>query len=604
MSGPIVEEEEERTHEYSDGTLLRRMVRYLLAYRRLFAADVVLVAMSIVLAIWSPFVLRQAIDVDFPSAYASSNLYPLLRTSLLYTILQLLTWLSSYGSGYLVAVMGQRAVYRMRQELYEHLQRMSQDFYDRTASGRILSRITNDIDKVSEFLAGELIDTFAQFFVVFAIGFVIFTVDVQLSLVSLTVVPMLAISMVYFRVKLRKAYRSTRKTISSVTSNMAESISGAKVTKSFARERTSSARFAELNKADYQSNVDASKATSTFFPVVRFVGSIGVVLILCFGGFRLLQGTLTLGTLVLFIQFNDRFFQPMLTITNFYNTVQSAFAGSERIFSITDTEPTILDAPDAKQMPEIKGRITFSDVTFGYLEGRPVLVDFNLEIRPGETVAIVGNTGAGKTTIVNLLNRFYDANSGSIEIDGINIRSVTQHSLRSRMGLVLQDSYLFSSSVRENIRYGRPNATDDEIVKAAEAVGARSIFEGLENGFDTQVGERGSRLSEGERQLVSFARALLADPKVLILDEATSSVDIYVESMIQRGLKALLRGRTSIVIAHRLSTILNADRILVLENGRIVESGTHAQLMKKRGTYYSLYELQAKPRLAPVLAKS
>jgi ABC-type multidrug transport system fused ATPase/permease subunit len=603
MSGPAIEEEEERTHEYPDGTLLKRMILYLVAYRKLFAADVVLVAMGIILTIWSPFVLRQAIDVDFPRAVASHNFNPLLLTSLLYIILQVLIWLSAYGSGYLVAVMGQRAVYRMRQELYQHLQRMSQDFYDHTSSGRILSRLTNDIDKVSEFLAGELIDTFAQLFVVVAVGAVIFTVDVQLAFVSLTVVPMLAVSMVYFRVKLRKAYRSTRKTISSVTSNLAESISGAKVTKSFAREHASSARFAELNKADYQSNVDASKATSTFFPVVRFIGSIGVVLMIWFGGLRLLQGTLTLGTLVLFIQFNDQFFRPMLTITNFYNTVQSAFAGSERIFSIMDTMPTIVDAPDAGEMPEIKGHIAFSDVTFGYVEGRPVLVHFNLEIVPGETVAIVGNTGAGKTTIANLLNRFYEVNSGLIEIDGINIRSVAQDSLRSRMGLVLQEPFLFQGTIKENIIYGRPSATDDEVIKATEDIGAKSIFESLEHGFDTQVGERGARLSEGERQLVSFARALLADPKILVLDEATSSVDVYVEHMIQRGLKALLKGRTSIVIAHRLSTILNADRILVLDNGKIVESGTHTELMRNRGTYYSLYELQIRPRAAPVIAR-
>jgi ATP-binding cassette subfamily B protein len=293
----------------------------------------------------------------------------------------------------------------------------------------------------------------------------------------------------------------------------------------------------------------------------------------------------------------------MLTITNFYNTVQSAFAGSERIFSILDTKATVLDTPDAREMPEISGHITFSDVTFSYIEGRPVLANFNLEIMPGEAVAIVGNTGAGKTTIVNLLNRFYDVNSGSITIDEIDIRTVTQESLRSKIGLVLQEPFLFQGTIRENIKYGRPGATDDEVTRATEVIGARSIFESLEIGFNTQVGERGSRLSEGERQLVSFARALLADPKILILDEATSSVDIYVEHMIQRGLKALLKGRTSIVIAHRLSTIMNADRILVVDNGRIVESGTHSQLMKKKGTYYSLYELQIRPEAAPVLTR-
>ena len=595
MSRHMMADDDERTYEYADSALLRRIVGYLLVYKGTMAAVAILVIMNIVVSLWAPFVLLEAIDVIFPTG----DLQQLLFASILYMALKIAAWLTSYGQSYLTTLMGQRAVFKVRQNLFRHLQTLSQDFYDGSSSGRIISRLTNDIDRMSELLTGGLITTFAQFFIVFAVGTIIFSVDTQLAIASLAVVPILAISTHVFRQRARKAYRNTRKTISSVTANLAESISGAKVTKSFARERESLTRFAELNQADYQSNVDAAKATSIFFPAIRIIGNLGVFLILLIGGLRLIgviEGALTIGTLLFFIQMNQSFFRPILIITGFYNTVQSAFAGSERVFTILDTEPSIQDNPDAVDMPEIKGHIQFKDVTFGYTEGTNVLEKFNLDIQMGETVAIVGDTGAGKTTVVSLLNRFYDIQGGSITIDGIDIRTVSQESLRSRIGLVLQQPFLFMGTVRENIIYGRPTATDEDIMSATEAIGARQLLENLGNGFDTQVGERGTRLSEGERQLVSFARALLANPRILILDEATSSIDIYTEHAIQRGMKALLQDRTSIVIAHRLSTIVNADRILVLENGRIVESGKHAELMAKRGKYYSLYEIQIRPR--------
>ncbi|MFW9889272.1 MAG: ABC transporter ATP-binding protein, partial [Candidatus Thorarchaeota archaeon] len=527
----------------------------------------------------------------------------LLLTAGFYVALQLAVWLSTYGFEYLMSIMGQKAIFKMRQDLYQHLQRMSQDFYDKSSSGRIISRLINDVDRMSELLSGGLISTFAQIFIVFVIGAVIFTVDTQLAIASLAVVPILLITTIFFRKKLREAYRRTRKTISSVTSNLAESISGAKVTKSFARESQSVEKFAELNKADYQSNVDAGKAMAAFFPVIRFIGGLGVFLIVLLGGYRLIAGTITLGTVVLFIQFSDRFFRPILMIANFYTSVQSAFAGAERVFTVLDSQPTIIDSPDALDMPELKGHIHFRNVDFGYLEDVPVLENFDLEIQPGETIAIVGDTGAGKTTVVSLLNRFYEIWDGAIEIDGIDIRKVTQESLRARIGLVLQDPFLFIGTVKDNIRYGSPEATDEEIIDATDAIGAKELIENLEEGFDTEVGERGSRLSEGERQLVSFARALLANPKVLVLDEATSSIDVYTEHAIQKGMKTLLRGRTSIVIAHRLSTVVNADRIVVIEDGKIVETGTHSELMSKKGKYFSLYELQLRPRAMQYSAK-
>jgi len=592
-----------RTYEYSDSALLGRMVRYILAYRTLFVSVVILTAVAISFNVLSPFVLRQAIDVDFPSGVIAS----IVSTATLYIILQAIIWVVNYSTGYLMALMGQRAVYDIRQELYSHIQEMSEEFHDHSSSGRIISRLTNDIDRMSELLGGELINSFAQVFVVFAIGAAMFASNFRLAIVSLSIVPILLVTTIYFRRVMREAYRRTRKTISNVTSNFAESISGAKVTKSFARERRSTEIFAELNQADYKSNIEAGKAQAAFFPVIRFISGVGTAIIFLFGGLFYLSPTflyvnpiltpeVTLGTIVMFVQLSDSFFRPILIIANFYTSVQSAFAGGERVFSILDTESMVQDVPEAVSMPEIQGHVKFDDVTFGYGDGPVVLEHFDLEIQPGETIAIVGDTGAGKTTIVNLLNRFYDVRSGSIQIDGIDIRSVTQRSLHSRIGLVLQDAFLFMGTVKDNIRYGRLEATDDEIVAALEAIGARRIIDNLGKGLDTEVGERGARLSEGERQLVSFARALLENPKILILDEATSSIDIYTEHAIQKGMRVLLKGRTSIVVAHRLSTIVNADRIVVLEHGKIVESGKHADLMQLKGKYHSLYDLQIRPR--------
>lgn len=579
-----------RTYAYSDTELMKRMVVYLLVYRKHLAFVVVLVSGTIITSLWMPFVLQDTIDVVLPSA----NPDLLLTSMVFYIILQIISWLTSYGASYALATMGQKAVYQIRQDLYKHLQNMSQDFYDTSTSGRIISRITSDIDRMSEFMSGGLFDSIAQAFIVGAIGVTILTVNINLAMVSLTVIPFLLFSTYYFRRKIREAYRGTRKTISIVTSSLAESISGAKVTKTFAREDVSIARFDEVNKADYDSNIEAGRAISGFFPTIRFIGmGLGVFLIL-YVGFS--DPSISLGTVVLFLRFNEMFFRPILIIASFYATVQSAFAGAERVFTVLDSKPSIVDAPNASGLPEIRGHIRYDNVSFGYLEGVPVLEEFNLEIQPGETIALVGDTGAGKTTVVSLLNRFYDVWSGTIEIDGVDIRTVAQESLHAKIGLVLQEPFLFMGSVFENIEYGRSGASREDIESATEAIGAKRLIDSLENGFDTEVGERGSRLSEGERQLVSFARALLADPKILVLDEATSSIDIYTEHAIQRGMKKLLQGRTAIVVAHRLSTIVNADRIVVLEKGKIVEQGTHSDLMAKKCKYYSLYELQIKPR--------
>ncbi|MGY5855214.1 MAG: ABC transporter ATP-binding protein, partial [Candidatus Thorarchaeota archaeon] len=471
MSLDSADDPDARTYEYKDRTLLWRMIQYLLVYRKLFASVVVLTVFSIIISVWTPFVLMKAIDVDFPSG----NLQAILYTALFYIVLMFFSWITAYGQEYLMALMGQRAVYDIRQELYNHVQEMSEEFHDHSSGGRIISRLTNDVDRMSELLSGGLISTFAQIFVVFAIGIVIFTVDARLALASLSVVPVLLITTLYFRKRLREAYRTTRKTISSVTANYAESISGAKVTKSFARERISAEIFDGLNKADYEANVAAGKAQATFFPGIRLISGLGLAIVLLVGGMIYIQDplTITLGTIVLFLQFNDRFFRPILIIANFYTSVQSAFAGGERVFTVIDSRPAVMDRPDAAPMPEIEGHVHFNINEFRYGEGPIVLHDFDLEIQPGETIALVGDTGAGKTTVVSLLNRFYEVIDGSVKIDGIDIRSVTQKSLHAKIGLVLQDAFLFMGTVKENIRYGRPEATDEEIIAATEAIGAR-----------------------------------------------------------------------------------------------------------------------------------
>jgi len=483
----------------------------------------------------------------------------------------------------------------LRLDMFRNLQKLSMSFYDKRHVGRIMSRVTNDVETLNEFLTSGVEAAIGDVFILVGIVTVMFFLNIRLALVSLAVIPVLLIGTILLGGRVREAYRVTRKKISGVTANLAESISGMRVVQSFSREMANAQQFDRVNVENLEANIQAAKVSALFFPLVDVLGSLGTCLVLWFGGSDVMGGSLSVGVLVAFMAYVTRFFMPIREISMLYNNVQSALAATERITEIVDAKPEVKEADDAVPMPKIKGHIKFNDVSFGYEPSNYVLKDINLEIRENERVALVGPTGAGKTSLANLVARFYDAQEGTITVDGYDIRNVSLKSLRSQMGVVLQDSFLFTGSIRENIAYGRPDASEEEIVDAAKAVGAHDFIMNFAQGYDTDVGERGIRLSMGQRQLISFARALLADPRILILDEATSSVDAYTELLIQNAMRRLLEKRTTLIIAHRLSTVRSAGRIVVVDGGRIVDTGTHEELMKRKGLYRKLYEMQLKP---------
>jgi ATP-binding cassette subfamily B protein len=413
-----------------------------------------------------------------------------------------------------------------------------------------------------------------------------------LSLITFTVIPFIVVFMYLWGKRVRKVYRETRKTIASVSAKIEESVSGMKEIQSFSREQATHSDFEKVNIMNMDANVEAGRVMSAFWPAIAIFGATGNCLVLWFGGSAVIDGTMTVGILFAFMSYINRFFMPLQDLSNFWNNVQSAFAAAERVFELLDTKIEIQEKPNALKLPKIKGEIVYKDVTFGYENDDLVLSDINLTIKPNLTVAIVGPTGAGKTTMTNLLYRFYDPQKGNITVDGYDLRDVELNSLRSQLAIVLQDPFLFSGTVKENIRYGRLDASDDEIVVVAKEVGAHEFIANLPEGYDTDVGERGNRLSVGQRQLISLARALLTDPRILIMDEATSSIDPYTEMIIKKALEMVLKDRTSIVIAHRLSTVRTADVIVVIDGGKIVEMGTHEELLKTGGLYSQLYETQ------------
>jgi ABC-type multidrug transport system fused ATPase/permease subunit len=428
----------------------------------------------------------------------------------------------------------------------------------------------------------------------FVIVAIMLWLNIPLTLVTLLVIPMLALLTWILQSRLRRAFRATRKKIAVVTSRLEESISGMKEIQSFTRERDTMETFRQANIADLQANVQAGRLFALAMPAVQVIGSIGTCLVLWFGGVFALSGEITVGLMVAFLLYVTRFFRPIMQLTFFFNTVQRSMAAAERIFETLDTKPEIVDAEKAVELTNVKGEVVFDNVTFGYNPDNPVLKDVNIHVKPGETLAIVGPTGAGKSTLVKLLSRFYEPQYGTIKIDGYDVQNVTQDSLHRQMGVVLQEPFLFSGTIMENIRYGKPDATENEVKNVAKMVGAHKFIVDFPQGYETNVRERGTRLSVGQRQLLSFARALLRDSPILILDEATSSIDPYTELKIKKGLSVLLKGRTTLAIAHRLSTVRNADKIIAVNEGRIVEEGNHRELIQRKGMYYRLYKKQFK----------
>ncbi len=590
MSQETTHHEEESGGKAYDARLLRRLLRYLRPYRLKVAVAIALLFVGAGLELVGPYLTKVALDRAVPArdvrllyllvaAYAGAVL---LSFAVQYTQTLLTTWLS------------QRVMYDVRTELFAHLQRLSLRFFDVHPVGRLMTRVTNDVEVLNEMFSAGVVTIFGDVFALLFIVGAMLLLDWRLALVTLTVLPVMLWSAFLFRGKILRAYRDIRIRLARINAYLQERIGGVRVVQLFGREEEMQRRFAGINHDHLEAHLRSITYYALFFPVVEVLTAVSLALILWYGGGATLRGAMTVGTVAAFLQYARRFFRPIQDLSEKYNVLQGAMASSERIFALLDTEPEIREHPDPLALPERpEGRIEFRDVWFRYgSEGDWVLKGVSFTARPGERVAVVGATGAGKSTIINLLLRFYEPERGEILFDGVPIRRVRTAELRARIGLVLQDVFLFSGSVRENLRLGREEIREERLREATRRVGADPFIRRLPRGYDQPLGERGLSLSVGERQLISFARALSFDPAVLVLDEATSSVDSELEAQIDRALGELMRGRTSLVVAHRLSTIQGADQILVLHHGQIRERGTHAELLRLGGLYARLHELQ------------
>ncbi len=563
-----------------------RMLGFLRPHRwkMLAAFCLMLVESAMTLAI--PYLLKVAIDQNI----AIGDLHGLQQTAVTTGIAYILLYLSTSGERYLLSWVGQHVLATMRLQLFRHIQKLAVGYHDTHIVGVTVSRVMNDVAEINELLSQGVITLLGDLLVLVGILVVMLTMSPKLALLTFTILPLMFLATWLFSRQARRAFRETRSRVAAVVGNLAEDINGVRAIQAFSQEDTSQQRFQEINVANRDTYINAMSLSFIFLPSIEFMGILATGIVLGVGGWWVIQGSVTLGVLVAFLSYVTRFFQPIQELSRLYTTLQSAMAGGEQVIKLLETPAEVADAPDAIELPPIRGQVVMENVSFCYREDTPeILHDINLSIKPGETIALVGPTGAGKTTIANLVARFYDATQGAVCIDGADVRRVTQASLHRQVCVVPQDPFLFSRTIADNIRFGRPDASDDAVIAAAKMANAHDFIASLPKGYQSRILEGGVNVSVGQRQLLSIARAVLADPRILILDEATANIDTVTEALIQKALEKLLAGRTAIVIAHRLSTIRNADCIYVVEDGRIVEQGKHQELLDKHGLYADLH---------------
>ena len=554
-------------------------------YRRRTAFSVLSLLAATATALAPPYLAKYALD-DAIKAQGGRQLYLVVA---IFVAAGLANWAMFYVETYMTGWVGERILADLRVRLFRHLQRLSLGFYERNRAGVIISRLTNDVEAIDQLVTDGVTSLVQNSLTLIGTAIILFILDWRLALATCAVIPLMSLATAFFRKRSARAYAAVRERLGLLTATLAEDISGMRVVQSFTREQPAYDNFRAVARRYRQSNMQTVVLNGIYFPVVDLLSSVALAVVLAYGGHLYFGGSLSLGTLFAFMLYVQNFFDPVQQLSQLYNTFLSATAALDKIIGVLDEEPEVVDRPGATELAQIHGHVAFEGVRFTYGRGDEVLHGIDLDVPAGTTVALVGHTGAGKSTIAKLLARFYEPTHGRLTIDGVDLNDVTQSSLRRQLGVVPQEGFLFAGTVAENIAFGKPDATADEIVRAAQTVGAHDFVLRLEDGYETQLGERGTRLSLGQRQLVAFARALLADPRILILDEATSSVDIGTERRIEEALEVLLADRTAFIIAHRLSTIRDADLIVVLEHGRVVEQGSHDELLAARGLYTSLY---------------